>query len=134
MGITIYTEKEDQHAQRPQFSPGSGTAIVTPYTETGVDYAKYEESSRCSTPGTSATGAHDQLMMAEEHNKLTELTVKRCAGRMKVIVGVGSNNTEHALEQAKHAEGCGADGILMVTPYYKQDHPGRAHRALQLRR
>ena len=39
---------------------------------------------------------------------------------MKVIVGVGANNTEHALEQAKHAEACGADGILMVTPYYNK--------------
>ena len=56
----------------------------------------------------------------EEHDRLVELTVEMCAGKMKTIVGVGGYNTEHVLEQAKHAEMCGADGILMVTPYYNK--------------
>lgn len=105
---------------------GSCTAIVTPYTDTGVDYAKYEELLEMQYEGGTAailvcgTTGENPTHTEEEHNKLTELTAKRCAGRMKVIVGVGSYNTEHALEQAKHAEGCGADGILMVTPYYNK--------------
>ena len=105
---------------------GSCTAIVTPYTETGVDYAKYAELLEMKYAGGTAailvcgTTGENPTHTAEEHNRLTELTVEKCRGRMKVIVGVGANNTEHALEQAKHAEAVGADGILMVTPYYNK--------------
>ena len=105
---------------------GSCTAIVTPYTETGVDYAKYAELLEMQYAGGTAailvcgTTGENPTHTAEEHNRLTELTVEKCRGRMKVIVGVGANNTEHALEQAKHAEAVGADGILMVTPYYNK--------------
>ena len=105
---------------------GSCTAIVTPYTETGVDYAKYAELLDMQYAGGTAailvcgTTGENPTHTAEEHNKLTELTVEKCKGRMKVIVGVGANNTEHALEMAKHAEAVGADGILMVTPYYNK--------------
>ena len=112
-------------AKTPIFT-GSCTAIVTPYTETGVDYAKYAELLEMQyAGGTSAilvcgTTGENPTHTAQEHNKLTELTVEKCRGRMKVIVGVGANNTEHALEQARHAEAVGADGILMVTPYYNK--------------
>lgn len=105
---------------------GSCTAIVTPYTETGVDYDKYAELLEMQYAGGTAailvcgTTGENPTHTAEEHNRLTELTVEKCSGRMKVIVGVGANNTEHALEQAKHAEAVGADGILMVTPYYNK--------------
>ena len=105
---------------------GSCTAIVTPYTETGVDYEKYAELLDMQYAGGTAailvcgTTGENPTHTAEEHNRLTELTVEKCRGRMKVIVGVGANNTEHALEQAKHAESVGADGILMVTPYYNK--------------
>ena len=105
---------------------GSCTAIVTPYLENGVDYDKYAE--LCDQQyegGTQAilvcgTTGENPTHTEEEHDRLVELTVKKCAGRMKVIVGVGSNNTEHALESAKKARAAGADGILMVTPYYNK--------------
>ena len=112
-------------SQSPIFV-GSCTAIVTPYTETGVDYDKYAELLEMQYAGGTAailvcgTTGENPTHTAEEHNRLTELTVEKCRGRMKVIVGVGANNTEHALEQAKHAEAVGADGILMVTPYYNK--------------
>ncbi len=112
-------------AKTPIFT-GSCTAIVTPYTETGVDYAKYAELLEMQYAGGSSailvcgTTGENPTHTAQEHNKLTELTVEKCRGRMKVIVGVGANNTEHALEQARHAEAVGADGILMVTPYYNK--------------
>ena len=105
---------------------GSCTAIVTPYTETGVDYEKYAELLDMQYAGGTAailvcgTTGENPTHTAEEHNRLTELTVEKCKGKMKVIVGVGSYNTEHALEQARHAEAAGADGILMVTPYYNK--------------
>jgi 4-hydroxy-tetrahydrodipicolinate synthase len=112
-------------AKTPIFT-GSCTAIVTPYLENGVDYAKYEELVDFQYEGgTSAilvcgTTGENPTHTEEEHNKLVELTVKKCAGRMKTIVGVGGYNTAHVLEQAKQAEACGADGILMVTPYYNK--------------
>ena len=112
-------------AKTPIFT-GSCTAIVTPYLENGVDYEKYAELIDFQyAGGTSAflvcgTTGENPTHTAEEHDKLVELTVEKCKGRMKVIVGVGGYNTEHVLEQAKHAEGCGADGILMVTPYYNK--------------
>lgn len=112
-------------AKTPIFT-GSCTAIVTPYLENGVDYVKYEELVKfqyeggtsailvCGTTGENPTHTED------EHDRLVELTVELCAGKMKTIVGVGGYNTEHVLEQAKRAEFCGADGILMVTPYYNK--------------
>ena len=112
-------------AKTPIFT-GSCTAIVTPYLENGVDYEKYAELIDFQyAGGTSAilvcgTTGENPTHTAEEHNKLVELTVEKCRGRMKVIVGVGGYNTEHVLEQAKHAEAAGADGILMVTPYYNK--------------
>lgn len=112
-------------AKTPIFT-GSCTAIVTPYLENGVDYEKYAELIDFQyAGGTSAilvcgTTGENPTHTAEEHNKLVELTVEKCRGRMKVIVGVGGYNTEHVLEQAKQAEAAGADGILMVTPYYNK--------------
>lgn len=112
-------------AKTPIFT-GSCTAIVTPYLENGVYYEKYAELIDFQYEGgTSAilvcgTTGENPTHTEEEHNKLVELTVKKCAGRMKTIVGVGGYNTAHVLEQAKQAEACGADGILMVTPYYNK--------------
>ena len=112
-------------AKTPIFT-GSCTAIVTPYLENGVDYEKYAELIDFQYEGgTSAilvcgTTGENPTHTEEEHNKLVELTVKKCAERMKTIVGVGGYNTAHVLAQAKQAEACGADGILMVTPYYNK--------------
>ena len=112
-------------AKTPIFT-GSCTAIVTPYLENGVDYEKYAELIDFQyAGGTSAilvcgTTGENPTHTAEEHDKLVELTVEKCKGHMKVIVGVGGYNTEHVLEQAKQAEAAGADGILMVTPYYNK--------------
>ena len=112
-------------AKKPIFE-GSCTAIVTPYTETGVDYEKYAELMDMQyAGGTSAilvcgTTGENPTHTEAEHNRLVELTVEKCRGRMKVIAGVGGYNTAHVLEQAKQAEAAGADGILMVTPYYNK--------------
>ena len=105
---------------------GVATALITPFTDKGIDYASF-----CRLIEEQLTNGIDALVVCgttgenpthteEEHNKLVELTVKKCAGRMKTIVGVGGYNTAHVLEQAKQAEACGADGILMVTPYYNK--------------
>ena len=105
---------------------GSCTAIITPFTENGIDYDRlaknidfqYENGTSaivvCGTTGENPTHSDD------EHNELVRFTVQASRGRMKVIAGVGSNNTKTALKYAQNARYAGADGILMVTPYYNK--------------
>ena len=105
---------------------GSCTALVTPFHEHGIDYDRvrqnldfqYENGTAavvvCGTTGEAAT------LSEEEHNELVRFTILETAGRMKVIVGVGSNNKGKALRAAERAKADGADAILMVTPYYNK--------------
>lgn len=110
---------------------GSGVAIVTPFTPTGVDYAAFSQLLEwqidsgtdaiiaCGTTGEAAT------LTREERTKLTALCIERVDGRIPVIVGTGSNCTQTAVELSKEAERLGADGLLVVTPYYnKSTQPG----------
>lgn len=105
---------------------GSCTAIVTPFNEHGVDYEKlkkniefqYENGTSalvvCGTTGENATHTPN------EHDELVRVTVRTVNGRMKVIAGIGSNNTVNALRAAEDAKYSGADAVLMVTPYYNK--------------
>ena len=105
---------------------GSCTAIVTPFDEKGIDYGRLQKQLEfqlengtaaivvCGTTGENATLSQD------EHNELVRYTVNACKGKMKVIVGVGGNNTLAALRKAENAKAVGADAILMVTPYYNK--------------
>ena len=105
---------------------GACTAIVTPFTQEGVDYEQlrknidfqYENGSAaivvCGTTGEAVTQSqceqYETIRQAIQHNR----------GRMKVIVGIGGNNTQTALPNAENAKSAGADGVLMVTPYYNK--------------
>ena len=105
---------------------GSCTAIVTPFSEHGVDYERLKKNLEfqydngtsavvvCGTTGENATHAPN------EHDELVRVTVRTVNGRMKVIAGIGSNNTENALRAAENAKYSGADAVLMVTPYYNK--------------
>lgn len=105
---------------------GCCTAIVTPFTDDGIDYKKMGELIDfqydngvsalvvCGTTGENAT------MTQYEHEELIDFACTHNNGRMKIIAGVGSNNTEKALKLAKCSKHFGADGILMVTPYYNK--------------
>lgn len=105
---------------------GCCTAIVTPFTDDGIDYKKMGELIDfqydngvsalvvCGTTGENAT------MTQYEHEEMIDFTCAHNNGRMKIIAGVGSNNTEKALKLAKCSKHFGADGILMVTPYYNK--------------
>jgi len=105
---------------------GSCTAIVTPFNEHGIDYEQlkknisfqYENGSAaivvCGTTGENAT------MSNEEHDELVRVAVRESNGRMKVIAGIGSNNTKSALRAAENARFAGADAVLMVSPYYNK--------------
>src|SRR5690606_19575890 len=106
---------------------GSLPAMVTPLTDKGavdwpalerlVDWLIEQGSSGLvpvGTTGESPTLSHD------ERREVVEAVVRHAAGRVPVIAGAGSNNTQEAIELARHACEVGADGLLIVTPYYNK--------------
>ena len=105
---------------------GSLVAIVTPFRRGRVDERALTELIEwqiargtngivpCGTTGESATLSH------EEHNRVIELTVEVVNRRVPVIAGTGSNSTEEAIALTQHAKQAGADGALLITPYYNK--------------
>ncbi len=105
---------------------GSMVALVTPFKEGKVDEKKLRELVDfhikngtdvivpCGTTGESAT------LSFEEHEKVVEVVINEAKGKVPVIAGTGSNNTEEALKLTKHAKEAGADGALVITPYYNK--------------
>ena len=105
---------------------GAGTALITPFTENGVNFEalgniiefQIENSVDaliiCGTTGEAAT------MPDKEHLSVIEFAVKKTAGRIPIIAGTGSNDTAHCVELSQEAQNLGADGLLIVTPYYNK--------------
>ena len=105
---------------------GSFVALVTPFKNNVLDQEKYASLIQhhiangtkgvvpAGTTGESPTLNHD------EHKKVIEIAVKECKGKIPVIAGTGSNSTAEAIELSRHAEKSGADGLLIVTPYYNK--------------
>ena len=105
---------------------GSFVALVTPFKNGKVDEAKLRElvamhvSSGtdglvpCGTTGESPTLSHD------EHKRVVEVVVDAAGRRIKVVAGTGSNSTAEAIDLTRHAERAGADGALVVNPYYNK--------------
>jgi 4-hydroxy-tetrahydrodipicolinate synthase len=105
---------------------GSFTALVTPFSngaldEKGfrglVDWQVAEGTSGLVPVGT--TGESPTLSH-EEHRQVVRWCVEQARGRVPVIAGAGSNSTEEAIAFARHAQDCGADAVLVVTPYYNK--------------
>lgn len=105
---------------------GSCTAIVTPFSQNGIDYDRLTKQLEFQHEGGTAavvvcgTTGENATLSQDEHNELVRRTVNACRNKMKVIVGVGGNNTMAALRKAENARAVGADAILMVTPYYNK--------------
>ncbi|MBA7510894.1 4-hydroxy-tetrahydrodipicolinate synthase [subsurface metagenome] len=105
---------------------GSFVALVTPFKNNRVDVEKLRELVEfhikkrtsgivpCGTTGESPTLSH------EEHRLVIETVIKAVNGRIKVIAGTGSNNTNEAIELTRFAKKVGADGCLVITPYYNK--------------
>jgi 4-hydroxy-tetrahydrodipicolinate synthase len=103
---------------------GSIVAMVTPFRDGKVDEPKIRELVEfhvkngtdaivpCGTTGESPTLSH------AEHKRVVEVTIETAAGRVPVIAGTGSNSTAEAIDMTQHAKKAGADGVLMVCPYY----------------
>ncbi len=108
---------------------GLYTALITPFKNDKIDEQALEKLVEfqiangadgivpCGTTGESPTLSH------EEHNLMIELCVKIANKRIKVIAGTGSNSTSEAIMMTNHAKKVGADGCLIVTPYYNKPTP-----------
>jgi len=105
---------------------GSNVALITPFKNNELDVDTYIKLIHfhidngthglvpAGTTGESPTLSHD------EHQKVIELCIKESNGKIPVIPGTGSNSTKEAISLTKHAEKVGADGALIVTPYYNK--------------
>lgn len=105
---------------------GCGTAISTPFTENGINFPEFKKLIEdqiaggvnaiivCGTTGESAT------MTEEERKETIKFAIDTVNKRIPVIAGTGSNNTVSAIKMSKYAEEVGADGLLVVTPYYNK--------------
>jgi len=105
---------------------GAGTAIATPFVENGINYKEFEKMLEfqikekidsiivCGTTGEAST------MTEEEKKELIKFTVEKVNRKVPVIAGTGGNNTKQVIEMSKYAEKVGADGVLIVTPYYNK--------------
>lgn len=105
---------------------GAMVAIVTPFKDGRVDEPALRQLIEfqiangthgivpCGTTGESAT------LSFEEHERVIEITVEQVGKRVPVIAGTGSNNTHEAIRLTRHAKEAGADGALMISPYYNK--------------
>ena len=105
---------------------GSNVALITPFKDNILDEENYIKLINfhidngtnglvpAGTTGESPTLSH------EEHQKVIEICIKESGGKIPVIAGTGSNSTEEAVSLTKHAENAGANGALVVTPYYNK--------------
>ena len=105
---------------------GSMVAIVTPFRDDAIDEPAFKRLVElhvgagtsaivpCGTTGESATLSY------EEHGRVIELAVEAARGRLAVIAGTGSNNTREAIRLTQHAKDVGADGALLISPYYNR--------------
>ena len=105
---------------------GSCTAVITPFSQHGIDYERFGKNIDFQYEnGTSAivvcgTTGENAALQPNEREELVRYAVNKVGGRMKVIVGIGSNCSANALRNAENAKACRADGVLMVTPYYNK--------------
>jgi len=105
---------------------GSNVALVTPFKDNKLDAETYiklinfhlENGTNGLVPA--GTTGESPTLTHKEHEKVIELCINESKGRIPVIAGTGSNSTEEAVALTKHAEKAGADGVLIVTPYYNK--------------
>jgi len=105
---------------------GSIVALITPFKDDKLDEKNYidlihyhlNSGTHGIVPG--GTTGESPTLSHEEHKKIINLSVKECKNKIPVIAGTGSNSTTEAVELSKFADKAGADGLLVVTPYYNK--------------
>ena len=108
------------------FCNGILTAMITPFTDNGVNFEEFGKMIEYQIEGGTdalvvlGTTGEPATMTEDEKEEAITYAVKKAAGRIKIIVGTGSNNTAKAVASSVRAEKLGADGVLAVTPYYNK--------------
>ena len=105
---------------------GSNVALITPFKDNALDEENYiklinfhiENGTNGLVPA--GTTGESPTLNHKEHQKVIEICIKESGGKIPVIAGTGSNSTEEAVSLTKHAEKAGANGVLVVTPYYNK--------------
>ena len=105
---------------------GSNVALITPFKDNNLDEENYiklinfhlENNTNGLVPA--GTTGESPTLSHKEHEKVIELCINEAKGKIPVIAGTGSNSTAEAIALTKHAENAGADGALVVTPYYNK--------------
>ena len=105
---------------------GSNVALITPFKDNNLDEENYiklinfhlESNTNGLVPA--GTTGESPTLSHKEHEKVIELCIKEVNGKVPVIAGTGSNSTEEAISLTSHAEKAGANGALVVTPYYNK--------------
>ena len=109
----------------PRFR-GSYTALITPFANGGIDEAAFRKlvdfQIDSGTHGLVPVGTTGEspTLTHEEHDRVVELCIEQAAGRVPVMAGAGSNSTAEAVRLAKRGADAGADGVLIVSPYYNK--------------
>lgn len=105
---------------------GTGTAVVTPFKEGGVDFESFGRFLNWQIEGgveflvVLGTTGESPTVTADERAEIITFAVKTAAGRVPVVIGTGTNSTANTIALSQQAEALGADGVLVVTPYYNK--------------
>ena len=105
---------------------GSNVALITPFKNNNlaedayISLIHYHLKNGTSGLVPAGTTGESPTLSHNEHQKVIEICIREAKGKIKVIAGTGSNSTEEAVALTKHAERAGADGALVVTPYYNK--------------
>lgn len=105
---------------------GSAVALITPFHDGAVDYTaltrliELQIASGSDAIVALGTTGEAATLMQDEREEVIRFIVERVSNRIPVIVGTGSNNTEDAIQKSRFAEAVGADGLLIVTPFYNK--------------
>ncbi len=111
---------------KKQIFKGLCTAIITPFTDGEIDYVSFklmlERQMQAGIDAVVVLGTTGEpcTITEKEREKIIKTAVAICKGKIKVIVGCGSNNTNNAITYYNQAERLGVDGALIVTPYYNK--------------
>ncbi|MDR2528493.1 MAG: 4-hydroxy-tetrahydrodipicolinate synthase [Synergistaceae bacterium] len=105
---------------------GTGTALITPFSADGIDYHNlgrlidWQIDQKVEFLVVLGTTGESPAVLETERAEIVRFSMERAKGRVPVVIGTGGNNTPHAAQSSRQAQELGADGVLVVTPYYNK--------------
>lgn len=115
--------------QKTRVFTGAGVAVVTPFKDNALDYESlgriidWQIENKTDAIIVAGTTGEGSTLTDEEHKEIIRFSVEHVAGRVPVVAGTGSNNTDYAISLSKYACEVGADALLLVSPYYNKATP-----------